>query len=152
MAADHLSLSFVSLDLPCLDSDLVEISQLIHDWREIAPVLGLTQTDEENIIGYPPNSVPVQRRTMLTTWRKRLGPAATYSRLANAFRQCGRQELVERVSVLVKRRETSLSTGELLSLAWDIDNTVSPLLGALKLHKYYVIEIRNCQSSQKCIT
>ena len=68
MAADHQSLSFVSLDLPCLDSDLVEISQLIHDWREIAPVLGLTQTDEENIIGYPPNSVPVQRRTMLTTW------------------------------------------------------------------------------------
>ena len=55
---------------------------------------------------------------------------------------------MERVSVLVKRRETSLSTGELLSLAWDIDNTVSPLLGALKLHKYYVIEIRNCQSSQ----
>ena len=40
------------MDLPCLDSDLVEISQLIHDWREIAPVLGLTQTDEENIIGY----------------------------------------------------------------------------------------------------
>ena len=66
------SLSFVSLNLPCLDSDLVEISQLIHDWREIAPVLGLTQTDEENIIGYSPNSVPVQRRTMLTTWRKNL--------------------------------------------------------------------------------
>ena len=113
MAANHQSLSFMSLDLPCLDSDLVEISQLIHDWREIAPVLGLTQTDEENIIGYSPNSVPVQRRTMLTTWRKRHGPAATYSRLANAFRQCGRQELVERVSVLVERKETSLSTGEL---------------------------------------
>ena len=104
MAADHQSLS-------CLDSDLVEISQLIHDWREIAPFLRLTQTDEEDIIGYSPNSVPVQRRMMLTTWKKRHGSAATYSRLANAFGQCGRQELVERVSVLVDRRETCLSTG-----------------------------------------
>ena len=49
-------------------------------------------------------------------WRKRHGPAATYSRLANAFRQCGRQDLVERVSVLVERRETCLSTGELALL------------------------------------
>ena len=48
----------LSWDQPCLDSDLVEISQLIHDWREIAPVLGLTQTDEQNILGFAPNSVP----------------------------------------------------------------------------------------------
>ena len=101
------------LDQPCLDSDLVEISQLIHDWREIAPFLGLTQADEQNIIGYAPHSVPVQKITMLRTWGQRHGPAATYSRLANAFRQCGRQDLVERVSVLADRRETTrLSIGE----------------------------------------
>ena len=126
-----------------------EISQLIHDWREIAPVLGLTQTDEENIIaGYSPNSVPVQRRTMLTTWRKRHGPAATYSRLANAFRQCGRQELVERVSVLVERREISLSTGELALLGHRRYSIISAWG-----FKDCVTGIRNCQSSpQKCIT
>ena len=46
-------------------------------------------------------------------------PAATYSRLADAFRQCGRQDLVERVSVLADRRETTprLSIGEAL-LMW----------------------------------
>ena len=140
--ADHVhqSLSFMLLDLPCLDSDLVEISQLIHDWKEIAPVLGLTQTDEENIIGYSPNS---QRRTMLTTWRKRRGPAATYSRLANAFRQCGRQELVERVSVLVERRDTSLSC---------LGHRRYSIISAWGF-KDCVTGIRNCQSSpKKCIT
>ena len=103
----------LSWDQPCLDSHLVEISQLILDWKEIAPVLGLTQIDEENIIGYSPNSVSAQRMAMLRTWRQRHGPAATYSRLADAFRQCGRQDLVERVSVLANQRETtSSSTGE----------------------------------------
>ena len=112
MASDQPTCSFgLSWDQPCLDSDLVEISQLIHDWKEIAPVLGLTRTDEENIIGYPPNSLPAQRMAMLWTWRERHGLAATYSRLADAFRQCGRQDLVERVSVLADRRETSSSTG-----------------------------------------
>ena len=111
MAANNSDFS-LSWDQPCSDVHFFEISQLIHDWREIAPVLGLTQTDEENILGYAPNSVPVQRRMLLRTWRQRHGPAATYSRLADAFRQCGRQDLVERVSVLVDRRETSSSTGE----------------------------------------
>ena len=99
----------LSLDQPCSDSDLFEISQLIHDWREIAPALGLTQADEQIIFGYAPNSVPAQKITMLRTWGQRHGPAATYSRLANAFRQCGKQDLVERVSVLADRRKTSLS-------------------------------------------
>ena len=99
-------------DQPCSDAHFFEISQLIHDWREIAPVLGLTQTDEQNILGCAPNSVPSQRMTMLRTWRQRHGPAATYSRLADAFRLCGRQDLVECVSVLVNRREISLSIGE----------------------------------------
>ena len=100
------------LDQPCLDSDLIEISQLINDWREIAPFLGLTETDEQNILEYAPNSVPGQRITMLRTWRQRHGPAATYGRLADSFRQYGRQDLVERLSVLVNRKETSSSTGE----------------------------------------
>ena len=47
----------LSLDQPCSDSDLFEISQLIHDWREIAPALELTQADEQIIFGYAPNSV-----------------------------------------------------------------------------------------------
>ena len=57
-----------------------------------------------------------RKRITISGNGKKHGPAATYSRLANAFRQCGRQELVERVSVLVERRETSLSTGELALL------------------------------------
>ena len=94
------SQGLLSLERQCLDSDLVELSQLIHDWREIAPVLGLTQTDELNILGNAPNSVPAQRTTMLRTWSQRHGQAATYYRLADAFWRCGRVDLVERVRQL----------------------------------------------------
>ena len=94
---------------PCLDSDLFKISQLIHDWREIAPALGLTQADEQVIFGYAPNSVPVQKLTMLRTWRQRHGPHSTYSRLASAFRLCGREDLVERVSELEDQREINMT-------------------------------------------
>ena len=111
MAANN-SDSSLSWDQPCSDVHFFEISQLINDWREIAPVLGLTQAEELNIITFAPYSLPVQKIAMLRTWRQRHGPAATYSRLADAFGQCGRQDLVECVSVLVDRRETSSSTGE----------------------------------------
>ena len=98
----------LSLERQCLDSDLVELSQLIHDWREIAPVLGLTQTDELNILGSAPNSVPAQRTTMLRTWSQRHGQVATYYRLADAFWRCGRVDLVERVSQLANQRTPSI--------------------------------------------
>ena len=93
-----------SLDRQCLDSDLFTISQFIHDWREFAPALGLTQADDQVILGYAPYNVAVQKLTMLRMWSQRQGPGATFSRLAEAFRQCGRLDLVERVSQLADRR------------------------------------------------
>lgn len=105
-----VSQGFLSVDLQCLDSDLFTISQLINDWREIAPALGLTQADEQVIIGYPPRSVPAQKLAMLRMWSQRHGLGATYSRLAEAFRQCNRLDLVERISLLADQRE---SIGEL---------------------------------------
>ena len=106
-----------SCDQPCSDDHLSQISEWIPDWKEIAPFLGLiTQEDE---LGYAPSldSAPTQTgMAMLMAWKERHGPAATYSRLADAFRQCGRQDHVERVSQLLHvaaaRRETSSSIGE----------------------------------------
>ena len=86
---------------PCTDQHLYRMSQLISDWREMAPALGLTRTDEMNIMAYAPHSLPAQRVQMLRTWRHKLGTAATYSRLADAFSQCGKQDLVDAITQLV---------------------------------------------------
>ena len=97
-----LPVSYPSLwTQPCTDQHLWRMSQLISDWREMAPALGLTRTDEMNIMEYAPHSLPAQRVEMLRTWRHKLGTAATYSRLADAFSVCGKQDLVDAITELV---------------------------------------------------
>ena len=96
---------------PCTDQHLWRMSQLISDWREMAPALGLTRTDEMNIMEYAPHSLPAQRVEMLRTWRHKLGTSATYSRLADVFSQCGKQNLVDAITELVAT--ASAESGEL---------------------------------------
>ena len=97
---------------PCTDQHLWRMSQLIPDWREVAPALGLTRTDEMNIMEYAPHSLPAQRVEMLRTWRHKLGTAATYSRLADAFSVCGKQDLVDAITELVTAAMAELPYGE----------------------------------------
>ena len=111
MASHSQATSSSSWDQPCSDAHLAQISQWIPDWRELAPFLGLTDVDERTILGYAPDSVPVQRMGMLRTWSQRHGQAATYNRLADAFWRCGRVDLVERVSQLANQR-TSIGEPE----------------------------------------
>ena len=59
----------------------------------------------------PPRAISIIRALGTGRSSTRDTDQRLYSRLANAFRLCGREDLVERVSVLVERRETSLSTG-----------------------------------------
>ena len=65
----------------------------------MAPALGLTRLDEMEYA--PPHSLPAQRVEMLRTWKHKLGTAATYSRLADAFSVCGKQDLVDAITMLV---------------------------------------------------
>ena len=91
----------MSLWKECSDEHLHQISQLIAEWKEVAPALGLSQQDEADITGHAPLSVPVQRLHMLRMWRQKNGTAATYQRLADAFRNCARQDLVDKISELI---------------------------------------------------
>ena len=77
----------------------------------MAPALGLTRTEEMNIMEYAPHSLPAQRVEMLRTWRGKLGIAATYSRLAYVFSQCSKQDLVDAITELVTA--ASAESGEL---------------------------------------
>ena len=85
----------------CSNEHLHQISQLIAEWKEVAPALGLTQQDEADIAGYAPFSVPAQKVHMLRIWRQKNGTTATYQRLADAFRNCARQDLMDKISELV---------------------------------------------------
>ena len=96
-----MATSLSAQDWLCSDVHLAKISQQISDWKGMAPFLGLSETDEQDIITSAPNCAPWQRIAMLRKWRQKLGTAATYRNLANAFRQCGRQDLVDFVSHLL---------------------------------------------------
>ena len=102
----------MSLSKECSDKHLYQISKLIADWKEVAPELRLTQQDEADILEYAPYSVSTQRITMLRKWRQKYGTAATYQRLSDAFRDCGRQDLVDKISELVHTSSLSRKLGE----------------------------------------
>ena len=91
-------------DKPCSDDDLCKISPSVADWKAVAPSLGLKSTDEEVIIGYAPNSVGAQRTKMLRTWKERFGTGATYRKLADAFKMCKRQDLVDELCKLPREK------------------------------------------------
>ena len=88
-------------NLPCSDNHLVQLSELIADWREMAPYLGLTRTDEEDIFTCYPRSAPRQRIEMLRKWSQKNGPHATYNKLALVFQNCGRKDLFSKINELV---------------------------------------------------
>ena len=99
---------------PCSAEHLSDISELISDWRAMAPFLGLSATDEADIFGRAPISVQAQRVDMLRTWKQNLGEAnATYKKLADIFRKRSRQDLVEKVAKLVATApDTSPGSGQ----------------------------------------
>ena len=74
---------------------------MIAQWRDIAPFLGLTQADEQDVIGYPPIPIQRQRIEMLYKWSEKEGDKATYRKLVERFKQCQRQDIVDEIKKLV---------------------------------------------------
>ena len=88
-------------NLPCSDNHLVLLSKLIADWKEMAPYLSLTSTDEVDILTRYPHSAPCRRREMLRIWSQKNGPDATYKKLALIFQECDRKDLFSKINELV---------------------------------------------------
>ena len=89
------------LNQKCSNDHLIHISKLIAQWRDIAPSLGLTPADEQDIIGDAPQSIQRQRIGMLYKWSVKEGDNATYQKLAEIFKQCERQDIVDEIKRLV---------------------------------------------------
>ena len=98
-------------DLPCSDNHLVLLSKLIAEWREMAPYLGLTSTDEVDILTRYPHSAPCQRREMLRIWGQKNGLHATYKKLAWIFQDCDRKDLFSKIKELVTSASSTSREG-----------------------------------------
>ena len=95
---------------PCSDKHLYTISQKITEWQDIAPFLDLTAADEEDIVGSTSTRpVQAQKMRMLRIWKRKLGVKATYEKLAEAFWNCGRQDLVDKIDELLTEDQSSSS-------------------------------------------
>ena len=111
---------------PCSEKHLRVISQDIAQWQDFAPFLDLTEADEIDIVEAHPRSVPAQRLAMLRKWLQKLGAkAATYEKLAEVFRSCSRQDLVDKISELLAEDSGSLTTeaGVLYKIFFNVYST-----------------------------
>ena len=103
----------VSMTETCSDQHLAKISVWIKDWRDISPFLGLTETEEHEILGaVPPLTVRSQKIAMMRLWKKKRGTKATYKRLCRAFRECDMLDLEEKVQQLVAESSNTSSEEE----------------------------------------
>ena len=89
-----------SLEQPCSREHANMIALKITGWKTLAPFLGLTDMDEEEIME---DSRPGRERNlkMMRVWMHK-GRSATYLKLAEAFLHIERRDLVEKLCELIK--------------------------------------------------
>ena len=81
------------LDEPCRDDHLSELALSVTEWQSIAPFLGLSEAEEEDIERDCAKN-KTQKIKMLRKWKEKFGKRATYRRLARVFWKLGRVDLV----------------------------------------------------------
>ena len=94
------------LDQPCRDVHLSEIALSVTKWKSIAPYLGLTEAEEENI-EKDCGENETQKIGMLRKWKKKFGKRATYRKLGQVFCKLGRGDLVEKLCELLQTDTSS---------------------------------------------
>ena len=99
------------LDQPCRHGHLSNIALSITKWKSIAPSLGLTEAEEENI-EKDCGENETQKIGMLRKWKERFGRKATYRKLAKVFWELGRTDLVEKMRELLQTESKTSSSDE----------------------------------------
>ena len=98
------------LDQPCRDDHLSEIALSVTSRKSIAPFLGFTKAEEENI-EKDCGENETQKIAMLRKWKKTFGRKATYRKLGKVFFKLERTDLVEKMCELLQT-ETSCSSSD----------------------------------------
>ena len=99
------------LNQPCRDDHLSKIALSLTDWQSVAPFLGLTEADEEEIRRDYSNT-KTQKIAMLRKWKKRYGRKAKYRKLATVFWDLEQTDLVENVCKLLQTKSSSSSSDD----------------------------------------
>ena len=96
------------LSQPCSDEHLCEIALSITGWQTIAPLLGLSEVAEEEVVCKYPKQLLRQNIEMLRKWRESHGSTATYQELVKVFWHVGKTTLVKQVCSLLVSPKTKI--------------------------------------------
>ena len=100
------------LDSPVTDIQLTDLASELNTWEELAPYLGLTLADEEDIQVDYQGRYGLQKRQALRKWQSKLGRGpngATYLNLIIALCRARKNEMAEKVRDLLTEPATSAS-------------------------------------------
>ena len=95
----HVDISVDELNKPCCDDHIASISLFLADWQTVAPLLGLTETDEEDV--EEGKKTQDKRYKTLRKWKSKNSFKATYRVLVDVFLNLVRADLAEKVCRLV---------------------------------------------------
>ena len=100
------------LDSPITDIHITDLASMLTTWEELAPYLGLTKADEQNIKRDYQGRHGLQKRQALQKWKSKLGSGpngATYRQLIIALCRISENEMAEKVKELLTEPEKSVT-------------------------------------------
>ena len=104
------------LDSPVTDIQIADLASELKTWEELAPYLGLTPADEEEIQVDYQGRYGLQKRQALRKWQSKLGRGpngATYRNLITALCRPKEIEMAEKVrNLLTEPEEPATSTAD----------------------------------------
>ena len=101
------------LDSPISDIHIADLAFMLTTWEELAPYLGLTEAEEEEIQVDYQGRYGLQKRQALRKWKSKFGRSpkgATYRQLIIALCHARQKEIVEKVKELLMTTSDTLET------------------------------------------
>ena len=96
----YVGISAVKLNQQCSDKHISDISLFLTNWQSIAPHLGLTEKDEEDL-EQDVKKAQDRRYKALQTWKAKNLFKATYRALVDVLLKIGRADFAEKVCRLL---------------------------------------------------
>ena len=95
----RVGISVDELDKECSDDHINNISLFLANWQTVAPLLGLTEVEREDV--QDETRAQDRRYKMLLKWKTKNAFKATYTVLVEVFLKIGRADLAEKVCGLL---------------------------------------------------
>ena len=96
----HVGISADKLNKPCSDEHIASISLFLTNWQTVAPLLGLSETDEEDVEEEGKKTQDKRYKT-LRRWKNKNLFKATYRVIVDVFLTLGRADLADKVCRLL---------------------------------------------------